>query len=85
MRETDAQRRATEFVKELYAAVVIQSLPAPVAPTSPDQQLTGPLEVHGGLGRRRHAVPPCSGHIHGKLGPMTHHQEPGDAAKAGPR
>lgn len=78
MRETDAQHRATEFVKELYAAgsidadqldtgiagllsartdtevaVVVRSLPAPVALTSPDQQLTGPLEVHGGIGRLR--------------------------------
>lgn len=78
MREDDAQRRATEFVKELYAAgdidaaqldagvagvlaarteaelaVVVRSLPAPVAFTSPDRRLTKPLEIHGGLGRLR--------------------------------
>ena len=78
MREDDARQRATEFVKELYAAgsidaaqldtgvarllaartdtevaAVMRSLPAPVALTSPDQRLTRPLEVHGGIGRLR--------------------------------
>lgn len=78
MREDDARHRATEFVKELYAAgsidadqldtgvagllaartdtevaAVMRSLPAPVALTSPDQRLTRPLEVHGGIGRLR--------------------------------
>jgi Cell wall-active antibiotics response 4TMS YvqF len=78
MRENDAQHRATEFVKDLYAAgtidaaqldtgvagllaartetelaAVMRSLPAPVALTSPDQRLTRPLEVQGGIGRLR--------------------------------
>lgn len=78
MREDDTQHRATEFVKELYAAgsidaaqldsgvagllaartdaevaAVMRSLPAPVALTSPDQRLTRPLEVRGGIGRLR--------------------------------
>ena len=74
----DAQQRATEFVKELYAAgdidaagldagvagvlaartdaelaVVIRSLPQPVALTSPERRLTKPLEIHSGIGRLR--------------------------------
>jgi hypothetical protein len=74
----DARQRATEFVKELYAAGeidadrletgvagvlaarseaeladVVRSLPAPVALTSEDRRLAGPLEIHSGLGRLR--------------------------------
>ena len=78
MAEDDAQRRATEFLKELYAAGsidagqldtgvagvlaarteaelarVVQSVPAPVAFTSPDRRLSRPLEIQGGIGRLR--------------------------------
>ena len=74
--DEDAQRRATEFLKELYAAggidagrfntgvagllaattdtdlaVVVRSLPPPVALTSPDRRLAKPLEIHSGMRR----------------------------------
>jgi hypothetical protein len=78
MRDDDARARATEFVKELYAAgdidagqletgvaeliaakthdelaLVVRSLPTPVAFTMPDRRLSEPLRINGGLGGMR--------------------------------
>jgi hypothetical protein len=72
------KQRATEFVKQLYAAggideahlevgiekllaattdaelaEVVRSLPPPVTFTRADRRLSGPLEIHSGMGRLR--------------------------------
>jgi len=74
----DDKRRATEFVKQLYASGgidevhfevgiarllgattdaelvdAVRSLPPPVTFTSADRRLSGPLEIHSGMGRLR--------------------------------